>query len=122
MGTEGRVDLSADVSIDRTCLEVVLRFIATGTFLHPDGSEITIEQLFDVRSLADRYQLLELTKMVESRIAAMVSVINVLAFLQKVLGTGHELEAACWELVDSKRDEILEKSKDDLTRLIQQSP
>merc|ERR1712218_405296 len=88
----------------------------------PIDSDMTTEQLFDVLSLADRYQLLELTEIVDSRISEMLSTTNVLTCLQKVLGSGQKLESACWDLVESKRDEILENSTDILTRLIQERP
>eukprot|EP00746_Dinoflagellata_sp_MGD_P140428 gnl/MRDRNA2_/MRDRNA2_73684_c0_seq1.p1 gnl/MRDRNA2_/MRDRNA2_73684_c0~~gnl/MRDRNA2_/MRDRNA2_73684_c0_seq1.p1 ORF type:complete len:353 (+),score=55.92 gnl/MRDRNA2_/MRDRNA2_73684_c0_seq1:52-1059(+) len=120
--SEGKVDLTSDTSIGQTSLEVLLRFVATGSFLSPSDSDMTMEQLFDVRSLADRYQLNELTEMVERQISDKLSETNVLICLQKVLGSGHKLESACWDFVESKRDEILEQSKDMLVRVIQECP
>eukprot|EP00930_Biecheleria_cincta_P004161 TRINITY_DN105046_c0_g1_i1.p1 TRINITY_DN105046_c0_g1~~TRINITY_DN105046_c0_g1_i1.p1 ORF type:complete len:482 (-),score=64.02 TRINITY_DN105046_c0_g1_i1:132-1577(-) len=120
--SECKVDLTTDSSVDRTSLEVVLRFIATGTFMGPSDSEMTMEQFFDVRSLADRYQLNELTEMVESRISKKLSISNVLICLQKVIGSGHKLESACWDLVEDNREEILGQSKDILTRLLKECP
>lgn len=119
---EGRVDLTSDTSIGPTSLGVVLRFIATGAFLGPNDVEMTTEKLFDIRSLADRYQLTELMEMVESHILENLSETNVLTCLQNVLGTGHKLEIACWDFVETKREEILEQSKDSLAHLIRESP
>lgn len=119
---EAKVDLTSDASINRASLEIVLRFIATGSLLGSSHPEMTVERLFDVRTLADRYQLLELTEMVESQISERLCTNNVLTVLQKVLGSGHRLESACWDLVESKRNQILEETKDNLTQLIQECP
>mmetsp|Transcript_88201 Transcript_88201/g.224546 ORF Transcript_88201/g.224546 Transcript_88201/m.224546 type:complete len:481 (-) Transcript_88201:228-1670(-) len=116
------VDLTGDAGVTRASLEIVLRFIATGALLKPLGVEMSPEQLFEVRSLADRYQLVGLKEVVECEICQNMSTSNVLSYLSKVVGTGEKLECACWELFESKRDEVLDTSEDILTSLIQSCP
>merc|ERR1712096_303631 len=116
------VDLTGDVSVSRASLETVLRFIATSAFLKSAGEAMTPEQLFEVRSLAVRYQLLSLKELVVEHMCKGLSTVNVLPYLAKVLGSGDQLECACWDLMQSKGDEILEQSEDALTTLIQECP
>merc|ERR1712187_881536 len=80
------------------------------------------EQLFELRSLADRYQLAGLKQAVESEIAQDVSTSNCLVYLSKVIGSGEKLERTCWELVDKEKDKIMDLAADSLTSLLKTCP
>lgn len=122
---KGEVDLTGDQEVSRTSLEIVLRFIATGDLLitsESSDSSIDCDQLFEVRTLADRYQLLGLQDAVEARLCRDLIPENVLLWLGKVLGSDGKLERACWRLLDNQREEVMEKSESFLSSLLQRHP
>eukprot|EP00933_Yihiella_yeosuensis_P032252 TRINITY_DN25836_c1_g1_i1.p1 TRINITY_DN25836_c1_g1~~TRINITY_DN25836_c1_g1_i1.p1 ORF type:complete len:501 (+),score=48.41 TRINITY_DN25836_c1_g1_i1:91-1593(+) len=120
--SDGKIDMTKDPSISVLALECVLRYIATDTFLKPTEDELTPDQLFEVRDLADRYQVLGLRDTVSTHVTKHLTVANVLQYLSHVFGRGDQLETACWAIVDTNREEVLGQSQESITALIRENP
>lgn len=81
-----------------------------------------MEHLFRVRGLADRYQLLQLRALAETRLAIQIAPENVLSFLGRVIDTRGVLEQACWKLFEESGQDILHDNETSLSRLAAENP
>ena len=106
-------------------LEDLLRFLVTDAFEPPAPSDDASgapavpaddEHAFQVRALADQYQLPGLVALAEARLGRTLSRENVLSHLGRVFvgardGSKGALERACWELLDEDGHTILKEKR-----------
>lgn len=113
----GEVDLRSDPNASQESVSAVLKFLMTDVFDPKDDVPLGLA----VRALADRFCITELTKHADAALTSLLTEDNVLTLLSQSLNTGSQVEAACWQMLESNTG-LLVKHQAMLDQLIEEHP
>jgi hypothetical protein len=113
------VDLRGDLGVGHAEMDDVLRYVVSDAYLPTDDS---VEHMFKVRALADRYQFQGLQILIEERLLPGLTSENVLLYLRRAFGSDGPLEQECWRVLADQGYDVLEDHAATLVKIAVESP